>query len=57
MSVMTDRANEYDYAEASIYRRMKNTLVRKHGWDEEEFETMSFLDVEAEFLDVEKDFR
>lgn len=48
---------EYDADEMSILERMKRTLVSKYGWEREDFEGMTFLDVEAEFLDVEKDFR
>ncbi len=46
-----------DVEEVSVINRMKGTLIRKHGWDAADFEEMSFLDIETEFLEVEKDFR
>lgn len=38
----------YDVEEMSKYRRMANAL----GLDDEDREVMSFLDVEAEYLDA-----
>lgn len=48
----------YDAPEMSIMNRMQTALVEKHGWDDEDFDGMSFLDVEDAFLDAgEIDFR
>lgn len=47
----------YDTEEMSIFNRMKCILRDKHEWEHEDFEGMTFLDVEACFLDVEEDFR
>lgn len=49
----------YDGEEYGIFARMKKVLVERHGWEAEDFQGMSFLDVESEFLDAygEVDFR
>jgi hypothetical protein len=47
----------YDLEEMNILARMKRTLIQKHGWEPEDFQGMNFMDIEAEFLDVEPDFR
>lgn len=47
----------YDAAEESVLARMKRVLVSDHGWVPEDFEELTFLDIEGEFLVVEEDFR
>lgn len=51
--------SDYDLEEMNVLNRMKEVLVRKHNWDNEDFEDMTFTDIESEFLDTygEKDFR
>lgn len=50
---------DYDVEELTVMGRMKKTLKEKHGWEDEDFEGMTFTDVESEFLDSygEEDFR
>ena len=50
---------DYDLEEMTVLQRMRHVLVTKHGWDEEDFEEMSFMDIESAFLDDagEEDFR
>ena len=49
----------YDIEEMTVLQRMKTIMIRKHGWELEDFEGMTFLDIESEFLDGcgEPDFR
>lgn len=47
----------YDTEEVSVIQRMRRVLIEKYGWEPEDFEGMSFTDVEYEFLEVEEDFR
>lgn len=54
---MSTRLYHYDVEEESIMGRMIRELVEKDGWDVTDFEEMSFLDIEAEYLDVFPDFR
>lgn len=48
---------DYDSGEMTVLARMMRGLVDRHGWDYTDFQEMSFLDVEAAYLDVEEDFR
>ncbi len=48
---------DYDVPEVGVLLRMKSDLMRLHDWEVEDFEGMSFTDIEAEFLEVEPDFR
>lgn len=50
---------DYDTAEITVLERMKRIMIQKHGWEREDFEGMTFLDIESEFLDGcgEPDFR
>lgn len=50
---------DYDVVEVAVLERMKRVMMEKHGWEIDDFEGMSFTDIEAEFLDGcgEKDFR
>lgn len=49
--------SDYDTPEMDVLNRMKQELVRDDGWTREDFEGMTFLDVEAEYLDTHEDFR
>lgn len=48
---------DYDVPEVAVLERMKSALMKHHDWEAEDFDGMSFTDIEAEFLEVEEDFR
>jgi hypothetical protein len=50
---------EYDVEEMSVLARMKHVMKTKHGYINDDFDGMSFTDIESMFLDDcgEKDFR
>jgi hypothetical protein len=50
---------EYDVEEMSVLARMKKIMKEKHGYESDDFDGMSFTDIESMFLDDcgEKDFR
>lgn len=49
----------YDVPEVAVLERMKKIMMEKHDWEPEDFDGMSFMDIESEFLDGcgEEDFR
>lgn len=48
---------DYDVPEVNVLQRMKRVLIKRHDWEAADFDGMDFTSIEAEFLEVEPDFR